>query len=165
MVNDWLARGRTYLAQRSEQERRFLALGGLILLVLLGYGLLYQPMSQTRAKLAERLPGQRAELRLLRLRSAEIERLRGHGGDRDNGSLERRVKASAATFALGASFSRFNPLADGQIQLATRPLANATWIDWLADLEHQGIRVARCRIVLAEPGMASLELTLAGAQR
>ncbi|MGA9991896.1 MAG: type II secretion system protein GspM, partial [Thiobacillaceae bacterium] len=62
MTNEWLARARGYLAGRSARERMVLYAGGVVLLVLLGYGVLYQPLAAARAKLAKRLPVARAEL-------------------------------------------------------------------------------------------------------
>jgi len=166
MANEWSERMRGYLAARSARERLSLAVGGLILLVLLGYGLVYEPLRQARVKLAERLPSQRAELRLMRVQAVEIERLRTQAGLAGKNSLEQRIKASAAAFGLVGNFTQFTPLAGEQIQLATQPLATSTWSDWLIDLERQGITVVRCRISASgQPGLSSLELTLKGGQR
>lgn len=166
MASEWIERARGYLAARNARERLFLSAGGLVLFVLIGYGLLYEPLRQARAKLVERLPAQRAELRLMRLQVAEIERLRTSMGDAGKGGLEQRIKSSAAAFGLVDAFIRFTPLTEGQIQLATQPLPNRAWIDWLADLERHGVTVARCHIKASdEPGLASLELTLTGGRR
>jgi type II secretory pathway component PulM len=166
MANEWSARARAWLAGRSARERTTLAVGGLALLVLLGYGAVYEPVRQARAKLAERLPTQRAELRLMRVQAAEIERLRKRMGEAGKGTLEQRVKASAAAFGLVGNFTQFTPMPGEQVQLATQPLATATWSDWLSDLERQGITVLRCRISASgQPGLSSLELTLKGGQR
>ena len=166
MANEWLDRIRGYLSGRSVRERMFLLAGGLILLVLLGYGLLYVPQNEARAKLAKRLPAERAELRLMRVQAAEIQRLRTRMGDSGKGGLEQRVKSSAATFGIGGSFAQFVTLANDQVQLSTQPLPTNTWIDWLADLERQGVMVVRCRITASEQaGLARLELTLTGGQR
>jgi general secretion pathway protein M len=166
MANEWIERARGYLSGRSARERLILSVGGLILLVLLGYGLLYEPLRQARAKLAERLPAQRAELRLMRVQVTEIERLRTSMGDAGKGGLEQRIKSSAAAFGLGEAFTQFTSLTEGRIQLVTQPLPTGTWIDWLADLERQGVTVARCRISAGEQsGLASLELTLTGGRR
>ncbi len=166
MGNEWIQRLRAQLAGRSARERRVLAAGAAILLLLVGYGGLYEPAAQARAKLAERLPTQRAELRLMRLQAAEIERLRSHMGAAGKGSLEQRIKSSAAAFNLGEAFTHFTALTPDQIQLATRPLATANWIDWLADLERQGVSVQRCRVTASDQiGLASLELTLTGGRR
>lgn len=163
MLNESMQRLRAYLAGRSARERLILLVGGLVLFALLGYGLVYEPLRQARAKLAERLPTQRADLRLMRVQVAEIERLRSRMGDAGKGGLEQRVKSSAAAFGLSGGFTRFSPLTGEQIQLATRALPTATWIDWLGDLERQGITVVRCRITASDQaGLASLELTLKG---
>ena len=166
MLNEWLDRIRGYLTGRSVRERIFLLAGGLILPVLLGYGLLYEPQNVARTKLAKRLPTERAELRLMRVQAAEIQRLRTRMGDSGKGGLEQRVKSSAATFGLGGVFTQFVTLANDQIQLSTQPLPTNTWIDWLADLERQGVMVVRCHITASEQaGLAKLELTLTGGQR
>lgn len=166
MVNETLEHLRGYLAQRSPRERQTLALGGVILLVLVGYGLIYQPLREARNKLAERLPLQRAELRLMRAQAEEVERLRKQIGGAGTGTLEQRIKSSAAALGLTGDFTQFIPLSGAQFQIATQPMATATWIGWLGDLERQGIIVARCRITSgAQPGLASLELTLKGGPR
>jgi general secretion pathway protein M len=166
MLNEWIERLRAQLAVRSARERLVLAVGGLVLLVLLGYGAVYEPMRQARIKLAERLPTQRAELRLMRVQAAEIERLRTHMGAAGKGSLEQRIKSSAAAFNLGEAFTHFTALTPEQIQLSTQPLPTGSWIDWLADLERQGVSVVRCRITASDQiGLASLDLTLTGGRR
>jgi type II secretory pathway component PulM len=165
MANEWLDRVRGYLSGRSARERVFLLAGGIILLALVGYAMLYVPQNAAREKLAKRLPAQRAELRLMRVQAAEIQRLRTSMGDSRKGGLEQRVKASAATFDLVGSFAQFVTLANDQIQLSTQPLPTNTWVDWLADLERQGVTVVRCQITASEqPGLAKLELTLTGGQ-
>ena len=166
MFNEWIARLRAQLASRSARERRVLMAGGLVLLVLLGYGAVYDPLRQARLKLVERLPEQRAQLRLMRVQVAEIERLRTHMGAAAKGTLEQRIKASAAAFGLGEAFSQFTALTADQVQIATQPLPTQTWSDWLAELERQGVGVTRCRINPSEQqGLASLELTLSGRGR
>ena len=63
------------------------------------------------------------------------------------------------------TLKQFNAMAGEQIQLSTQPLATAAWSEWLTGIEAQGIRIVRCRISsTAQPGMASLELTLQGGQ-
>jgi type II secretory pathway component PulM len=166
VAHEWIERARGYLAGRSARERLFMRTGALILLVLVGYGLVYEPMRQARAKLAARLPTQRAELRLVQVQAAEIERLRSQMGDTGKGGLERRVKSSAAALGLGEAITQFTPITDDRIELATQPLPTGTWIDWLADLERQGITVARCRITAGEQiGLAAVELTLTAGRR
>jgi general secretion pathway protein M len=163
MSNEWLDRTRAYLAERSARERLILLAGGAILLVLLGYGLLYKPLDEARAALAKRLPGERAELRLMRVQAAEIQRLRTRMGDGGKGGLEQQVKSSAAALGLGESFTQFVSTASDQIQLSTQPLPTNTWVDWLSDLERRGVAIVRCRITTGEQaGLAKLELTLTG---
>jgi general secretion pathway protein M len=166
MLNEWIKRLHAQLAMRSERERRVLAVGGVILALLLAYGGVYEPLRQARAKLLERLPAQRAALRLMQVQVAEIERLRTHQGAAATGTLEQRIKSSAAALGLGEAFTQFTPLTPEQIQVVTLPLPTATWSAWLEDLELKGVTLARCRINPGDQvGLASLELTLRGGQR
>lgn len=165
MAAEQMARLRAYLAARSPREQMFLLAGGALLVLLLAWGLLYEPQRAAREKLADRLPAERAELRLMRAQAEEIERLRKRGGDA-SGGLEQRVKASAATLGVAESLVRFVPLGGERIELATGPLPTDTWIEWLADLERRGVVVLRCRITAAESaGLASLEMTVGGGRR
>ena len=166
MLNEWMQKLRGQLAARTAREQRALVLGGMALLALVGYGGVYEPLSQARASLKERLPAQRAELRLMRAQVAEIERLRTQTGALAKGSLEQRIKSSAAAFNLGEAFTQFNTLTQDQIQLATHPLPTASWTALLAELERQGVSVVRCRITPAgQAGLASLEMTVTGGRR
>jgi type II secretory pathway component PulM len=166
MANEWLDRIRGYLAGRNTRERMVLFAGGIVLAILLGYGLFYQPLSEARASLAKRLPAARAELRLMRLQAAEIERLRTRLGGSGKGGVEQRVKSSAAALGIGESITQLVALSDDQIQLSTQPLPTTTWIDWLTDLERQGLTVVRCRVTASEQGgLAKLELTVSGGRR
>lgn len=166
MLNEWIKLIRSHLAARSAREQRFLLIGSAALIVLLSYGAVYEPTRTARAKLVERLPVQRAELRLMQVQAAEIERLRSHLGETGKLGLEQRIKSSAAAFGLGEDFTRFTPLTQDQFLIATQPLPNGTWTEWLGDMERQGITVTRCRITMDDQlGLASLELTLTGGRR
>jgi general secretion pathway protein M len=165
MASEVLDRARGYLAERSTRERVFLLAGAGLLLVLFGYGLVYEPLDEARERLAKRLPTERAQLRLMRAQVAEIRHLRMRLGDAAKGGLEQRVRSSAAASGLAGSLTQFVALADNEIQLSTSALPTNVWSDWLADLERHGMRVTRCRITNDRTGFARLELTVTGNPR
>jgi general secretion pathway protein M len=166
MANEWLDRARAYVTERSPRERMVLLGGGIVLLVLVGYGLIYEPLDQARLKLAKHLPEQRAALRLMQVQVAEIKHLRGSMADSGKGSLEQRVRSTAAALGIGGDFAQFAVLTDGQIQLATQPIQTDTWINWLMDLERQGVTISRAHIDAGDqPGLAKLGLTLTGSRQ
>ena len=166
MIDDWRQKLRERLAARSPREQRMLLFGGIALAILVGYGAVYEPMRQARARLNERLPVQRAELRLMQVQATEIERLRSRSGGPARGSLEQRIKSAAAGMNLGEAFTGFNVLSPDQVELATQALPTATWMALLAELERQGASVVRCRITPAgQTGLASLEMTVTGGRR
>jgi len=163
MQAEWVQRLQARYAQLNARERRVVVWGGIALAILLAYGAVYEPIQQARAKLEQRLPTQRADLRLLRAQVAEIEQLRTRAGKAGEGTLEQRIKASAAAFGVADTIAQFTVLSPDQIQIITRPLPASTWIGWLADLERNGVAIVRYRVKVSDPaGTAGLELTLAG---
>ena len=70
-------RARAFWAGHSDRDRRLMAVAAVVVLFGLGYALIVDPLVRANQKLAASLPKQRAEVRLMRVQLAEIERLRG----------------------------------------------------------------------------------------
>ncbi len=166
MAADFLSRARAFWSARNRRERLFLAIGAGALGVALLYGLAYDPLARAREKLASRLPQTRAEVRLMRVQVAEIERLRGSLPAADRGSLARTVDAGAAAQGLREALVSVDPLGQGRVRVATRAQPAAAWLAWLDELERQGVRVLSCRLSLDDKTReASLEAVLDGGAR
>jgi general secretion pathway protein M len=151
---------------RSDRERLVLSAGGGVLLLGLLYGAIYVPIEASRRGLIDRLPQMRAEYRLLTAQVEEIERIRGRSVKQSGGgvSLHRRIESSAMSRGLGDAIISVTPAGNDLIQVVTGDRSARVWMEWLLELERQGIRAHSARIRFSgKDGQARLEATFAGA--
>lgn len=150
---------------RSDRERLILAAGGGVLLFGLLYGAIYVPIEASRKGLIDRLPQMRAEYRLLTAQVEEIERIRSRSAKQSGGavSLHRRIESSAMSRGLGDGIVSITPAGNDLIQVVTGDRPARVWMEWLLELQRQGVRVHSARILFSgKDGQARLEAALAG---
>jgi len=167
-MNPYLARLRAFWADRSARERGFLAAGGAVLLLGLGYALVFDPLIKANHKLAASLPKQRAELRLMRAQVGEIERLRVHNqsAGKSGSALVHAIESAAAAHGVREAVTGLVPLAEDRVRVTTGPMSATAWLAWFTDLERQGIGVESWRLTGEDrPGRVSVEALLAGGTR
>ena len=121
------------------QERRVLAIGGVVAALLLGWALLWHPLVQRRAELERELERQREELAFVRTGAAEIARRHATGvqagGQRAGKSLLALADATARSGGLGDALKRVEPAGAKTVKVAfesARFDALAGWIEALA---------------------------------
>lgn len=151
---------------RSDRERLILAVGGGFLSFGLLYGAVYVPIEASRRGLTDRLPQMRAEYRLLAVQVEEIERIRSRAVKQPGGvvSLQRRIESSAMSKGLGDGITSITPAGNDMVQVATADRPARVWMEWLLELQRQGVRVHRARIRFSgKDGQARLEASFAGA--
>jgi type II secretory pathway component PulM len=164
-MNEYLARVRAYWSARSIREQAFLAAGGIVVALALGYALLVDPMLKANRKLSAGLPQQRAELRLMRAQVSEIERLRAssRAGAKSGSALVHAVETAAAAHGVRAAVSNMTPLPGDRLRVATGPMGIVGWLAWFADLERQGIAIVAYRAATdAKSGLISIDAVLGG---
>lgn len=152
---------------RSDRERLFLAAGGGVLLFGVLYGAVYVPIEASRRGLADRLPQVRAEYRLLSAQVEEIERIRSRAVKQPGGgvALYRRIESSAMSKGLGDGITSIAPAGNDLVQVVTADRPVRVWIEWLLELQRQGVRVHSARIRFSgKDGQARLEATFSAAQ-
>jgi general secretion pathway protein M len=152
---------------RSDRERLILAVGGGVVLFGLLYGAIYAPLEASRKALMDRLPQMRAEYRLLTAQVEEIERIRSRSVKQSGGavSLQRRIESSAMSKGLGDGIISMTPSGNDLIQVVTADRPARVWMEWLLELQGQGVRVDSARIRFSgKDGQARLEATFAGTQ-
>jgi general secretion pathway protein M len=155
----------TFWQARSARERLTLMLGAGVLLLGLAYALILDPLMNARTKLDKRLPQLRAEVHLMRVQVAEIERLRASAKPAGQGALPGRVGVSATQAGIRDKLQQVVSIADDRVRVVGGPLSMTAWLAWLRDLEAQGIRVAYCRMSGAESGGHAVEALLQGEAR
>lgn len=167
-MNARLDQARAFWSARSGRERILLAAAATVLLLGLAYALILEPLYQANRKLAATLPPLRADLRLLRVQVAEIERLRGKSGPaaRAGGSLSHVIESSAAAHGVREALTGLTPIPPDQVRLATGDIALPDWTAWFSEMEQAGVAVQSMRVVAGDrPGMVRVEAVLSGGGR
>jgi general secretion pathway protein M len=146
--------------QRSEQERRILAVGAALAALLLFIAFVAIPLERTRSRLAREVPELRAAVGALQKDAGEARRLR---------SLPPAGTGPATSLAAIAAGSLAPPpgarltLTDAQhVKLAGEDIAFGALVEWLAtSAAAQGLRVERARLeALGTAGRVRADLTL-----
>jgi len=120
------------------QERRVLAVGGVVAALLLGWALLWHPLAQRRAELERDLGQQRSELAFVRAGAAEIAHRRATGaqagGQRAGKSLLALADATARSGGLGDALKRVEPAGAKTVKVAFESARFDALVGWIEAL-------------------------------
>jgi general secretion pathway protein M len=156
---------RTWWLAREPRERQVLSIGVLVVVLMLGWALVYKPMADARTSLMrgnERLAADLLSMRhdAARLRSGETGETAAR--ERAGRSLLALVDAGIRDIGLGAGLKRIEPAGDGRVRLRLEavpfdPLAG--WLETLA--QRHGIVVAEMAATATEyVGQVDVQLVL-----
>ena len=120
------------------RERSMVAFGGLTVVLMLGWALVWHPLALKRAELTRTIDAQRRDLAYVRVAGAEVDRLRAAGmrarGDRQGRSLLALADATARAGGLESALRRVEPLGATSVRVSFE-FANfdalVAWIEWL----------------------------------
>lgn len=154
-MNDWWQR-------QSPRDRRVLGVGGVIGLLLLGYSLLWEPLSTQRDLWRSRAIA--ADQALLWMRSAAPQ-LAGRSAVApvaDPRSLLARVDMGAREAGLGSVLLRVEPIRANQVRVYFQSAPFDQLLDWLQPMvESQGLQVEELSVQRADGvGLVDVRLTL-----
>lgn len=149
--------------ERNARERLTLGAGGVVLLLILLWGLVWAPLQDSVARRTAALASQQQTLQWMQTVSAELPRLRS--GQRDAAepatSLLGLLESSARQAGLRQQIVRMEPEGEGSVRLNLRQVNFDHTIQWLTQLQSQGIAVREGQFVLADaPGAVNASLTL-----
>ncbi|WJW75222.1 type II secretion system protein M [Thiohalobacter sp. IOR34] len=152
---------------RSPREQQALVIGTGLLLILLGWALLWQPLADRVQRLEAQLAEQRQQQAWMRQAAAEVKRLRQAGGGRTVTGLGGRsllavVDQSARSAGLGTGLKRVEPEGSGRVRLRLEDVPFDALVRWLAQAGRQfGIRVHAISVERAKAaGRVDVRLTL-----
>ena len=121
------------------RERRMLASGGAVVAAMLGWALLWHPLSHARADLVARVAHQRDDLAWMRQALGEVASLRAQGArsraDRQGKSLLALADASARGAGLTGALKRVEPAGSDSVRVNLEIAdfdALVSWLDALA---------------------------------
>ena len=121
------------------RERRMLAIGAAVVSAMLGWALLWYPLSHARAELAARVAHQRDDLAWMRRALGEVGSLRAQGArsraDRQGKSLLALADVSARGAGLTGALKRVEPAGSDSVRVNLEIAdfdALVSWLDALA---------------------------------
>ena len=145
--------------ERTEQERRMLAIGGVVVGLGLFYGLLVDPALEGRAKLRKDLPLQRQQAAELQALGRTAMELKARTPIQPNRVTSDTLNASLAAKGLKAQ-SLVVAASDVRLELKGVPFAAlATWLDTVRRTDAIGVQEATITAT-ATPGMVDANLSL-----
>lgn len=150
---------------RAPRERAIIA----ALAVMLGAALyvwFVQSAGQARAQLRTSVTTLRAQAARLEQQAAELERLRAAPAvSASKTDLRTLVQAQAGAAGLSRALVRIDAPNADQVVVVFGAVAFADWLNWIAGLKSQHVRLDACRIeALSTPGLVSLTATLVRAK-
>ncbi len=151
---------------RSARERIVLVSGPALVVMLLGYVLLWRPMLQDSVRMEEQLPRLRAQAAQIGRAGDEIARLRGKApaGSLDPAQLATLIERSAATHGLQGSISKADKNSP-RVSAAFERVLFSAWVSWVDELHrnHRIVLVSSKLNALDVPGMIRAEAEFAPA--
>lgn len=122
----------------SPRDQRTVAIGGVLVAAMLGWALIWHPLSLKRAELRETVDAQRRDLAYVRVATAEVERLRAAGkhsrGDRQGRSLLALADASARAGGLEGALRRVEPVGASSVRVSFEFASFDALIGWIEGL-------------------------------
>jgi general secretion pathway protein M len=145
----------------SATEQKTVMRGAWVLVPLLMYGLLWQPVHQALPKLQTALPQLRAQADQMQSLAGQAQSLRQQAqlAVLDSDTLRIAVEKSAQTANLPLLVT---PGEQNSVRISAESIAFAQWLQWQLALEQtQHIRVSSAMLVASpEPGMVKVQATL-----
>jgi len=150
---------------REPRERAIIAVLGLVLGAAL-YVWLVQSAGRARAQLQTSVTALRAQAARLEQQAAEFERLRtAPAATVSPTDLRALVEARAGAAGLSRALVRIDAPDADQVVVVFGAMAFADWLNWIAGLKSQHVRLDTCRIeALSAPGLVSVTATLVRAK-
>ncbi len=154
------ARVRRLWEARSPRERMVIAVLAAVLAVVL-YVWLMQSAERARGQLRTSVTTLRAQAAVLERQAAEYARLRAIPTvTASSTELRALVQAQAGAAGVARAVQRIDAPDANQVQVILGAVVFADWLNWVAGLQVQQVRLDTCRIeALSTPGLVSVTAT------
>ena len=160
------AKLRTLWQSRAPRERVVIAVLAVVA-VIASYAWLVQSASVAHTRLRASVPALRAQAARLEQQAAELQHLRAEPApSASTTDLRSLVQAQADAAGLSGALLRIDAPDPNQVVVVFGAVAFADWLNWVAGLTSQQVRLDACRIeALSTPGLVSVTATLVRAKR
>ena len=151
---------------RAPRERVIIAALAVMIVVVLYVSLVYSA-GRARPPLRASVLSLRADAARLDQQAGEIERLRAVPPPAASQiDLRTLIQAQAGSAGLASALVRIDAPDANRVQVVFGAVAFPDWLNWVATLNSQNIRVETCRIeALSKPGLVSITATFVRAGR
>lgn len=147
------------------RERLIVGIGAIILLILLGYGVVWDPVQRDLSRLRIDVPKQRTQLALMRAQAKQVAQLRrSTPANIASGNLLTKLEQSAQIRGLRENITRMEPDETNSVRLSLDSVDFNALLRWLKELHTQnGIRPETATITAqSEPGLVNARLLMRG---
>ena len=157
-----MARWNDWWQARAERERWILRIGGLLTLLILGYGLLWLPLSRARDGLRQQvLQGERDLTWMRQVPASALTQATTSPAMASGESLLARLDRGARAAGLGGSLLAVEPVTDGEVRMRFQQVDFDAAMRWLQQQSAAGIRVRELSVQRAESeGRSDLRVAL-----
>lgn len=145
------------------RERRAVVLGGVVVVAMLFYVLLWQPLHRRIAELQQRIEAQLRDLDYLERAASQVIALKARQSTAGAPeALYALVERSAGTAGLADAIRRIDPAGDGRVRVGLEQAGFDAMIRWLTGLRrNHGVVVATASVRRSDrPGRVSVQLVL-----
>lgn len=129
---------RAWWSNLAVRERGMVGVGGVVVVLLLGWALVWHPLALKRTALRETVESDRRDLAYVRVAAAEVERLRSVGTqarrDRQGRSLLALADATARSGGLEGALRRVEPTGTASVRVSFEGARFDALIDWIEGL-------------------------------
>ena len=155
------AKLRTLWQSRAPRERVVIAVLA-VLAAVASYLWLLQSADRAHTRLRATVPALRAQAARLEQQAGELERLRAAPPVASSKTdLRTLVQAQAGAAGLSRALVRIDAPDANQVVVVFGAVAFADWLNWVAGLTAQQVRLEVCRVeALSTPGLVSVTATL-----
>ena len=156
----------TLWQSRAPRERAVIAALA-ILVGIAAYVWLLQAAGTAHSRLRASVPALRAQSARLEQQAAELQHLRAEPApSASTTDLRTLVQAQAESAGLSRALVKIDAPDPNQVVVVFGAVAFAYWLNWVAGLASQQIRLDACRVeALSTPGLVSVTATLVRAKR
>ncbi|UXI67562.1 type II secretion system protein M [Tahibacter amnicola] len=131
---------RQWWSQRDLREQRVLLVGGVATAVLLGWAMIWHPLSRSVGELKVRVAAQEADFEQMRSQAARVAQLRGQGArakvDRQGKSLLALADATARGAQLANEMKRVEPVGPRTVRVSFEGASFDAIADWMEGLSR-----------------------------
>jgi general secretion pathway protein M len=148
-----------YWQARNPRERAILGIGGALVVVLLLYLAVWDPIQSDRQRLVRELPKMRAQADQFRRDAEEAEALRARARSRNaTQALPAAVEASAKQAQLGGGIKSVQAMGNDRAQISGATVPFDGLVRWMAAVaQSEGISVDSMQASAGEPGRVQIE--------